>query len=244
MVISRYGGIPAASRRYSILLRRHRIAVIEDAAHAPARRSREGRVEPSGTSSCFSFFSNKNLPVGEGGIVVTVTRSWHIVCSCSDPRDDRRCSTWDRRNGHASSYDVLLQGLNFQDQRSSSAAIGGVPARRLAAWNAARPDHVDYPEHLHGFGGIHMPFPPSNDDMPVSSPRRDPPASRFLPKRVPRRSPLTGSRPASLSAHAHVHLVSLPDGATGGLSSNRIRSPTRCGDDCRSYPAIDTAAVS
>ena len=38
--------------------------VIEDAAHAPGRELAGGCAERSAHVGCFSFFSNKNLPMG------------------------------------------------------------------------------------------------------------------------------------------------------------------------------------
>jgi dTDP-4-amino-4,6-dideoxygalactose transaminase len=62
-----YGGYPAAVER----LRELGPALIEDAAHAPDA-SRGGRMAGAwGAASCFSFFSNKVLAVGEGGLLAT-----------------------------------------------------------------------------------------------------------------------------------------------------------------------------
>ncbi len=62
-----YGGYPADVERLSAL----GPAIIEDAAHSPDA-SRAGRMAGAwGLASCFSFFSNKVLAVGEGGLVAT-----------------------------------------------------------------------------------------------------------------------------------------------------------------------------
>ena len=54
------------------LAERHGLLVIEDAAHAPGARPGDGQACGSlGAVGCFSFFSNKNLPIGEGGMIVT-----------------------------------------------------------------------------------------------------------------------------------------------------------------------------
>jgi dTDP-4-amino-4,6-dideoxygalactose transaminase len=62
-----YGGYPAAVER----LRELGPALIEDAAHSPDA-SRGGRMAGAwGDAACFSFFSNKVLAVGEGGLLST-----------------------------------------------------------------------------------------------------------------------------------------------------------------------------
>lgn len=66
-----FGGYPAAVEALRQLCDEHGLALIEDAAHAPDAR-RGGRMAGAwGDASCFSFFSNKVLAVGEGGLVAT-----------------------------------------------------------------------------------------------------------------------------------------------------------------------------
>ena len=50
---------------------RHGVVVVEDAAHAPGARLHGQALGTFGAVGCFSFFANKNVPVGEGGMVVT-----------------------------------------------------------------------------------------------------------------------------------------------------------------------------
>ena len=66
-----YGGYPAAVEALRALCDERGIALIEDAAHSPSA-SRGGRMAGAwGEASCFSFFSNKVLAVGEGGLLAT-----------------------------------------------------------------------------------------------------------------------------------------------------------------------------
>ena len=53
------------------LARQHDIAVIEDAAEAHGARYKGRRVGSLGLMACFSFYGNKIITTGEGGMVVT-----------------------------------------------------------------------------------------------------------------------------------------------------------------------------
>ncbi len=66
-----YGGYPAAVETLRALCDDHGLALIEDCAHSPDA-SRGGRMAGAwGEAACFSFFSNKVLAVGEGGLLAT-----------------------------------------------------------------------------------------------------------------------------------------------------------------------------
>jgi dTDP-4-amino-4,6-dideoxygalactose transaminase len=69
--IVHYGGYAAAVEELAALCEERGVALVEDAAHAPFAHTREGR--PLGTfgTGCFSFFSNKVLSAGEGGLLAT-----------------------------------------------------------------------------------------------------------------------------------------------------------------------------
>jgi dTDP-4-amino-4,6-dideoxygalactose transaminase len=49
----------------------HRIAVVEDAAHAAGAEYRGRRIGSHGCTTCFSFYATKNMTSGEGGMITT-----------------------------------------------------------------------------------------------------------------------------------------------------------------------------
>lgn len=136
---------------------RRNIAVIEDAAHAPGAAWHGRALGTVGAVGCFSFFANKNLPVGEGGMVVTsnpdLAERLRLLRS-----HGMTTLTWQRHEGHASSYDVVEAGLNYRlDELRAALAL--VQLRRLADANRARREHViRYRELLDGTEGITFPF--------------------------------------------------------------------------------------
>jgi dTDP-4-amino-4,6-dideoxygalactose transaminase len=64
-----YGGYPAPVDRLAGLCAERRIALVEDAAHAPAASLHGRPLGTWGLAGAFSFFSNKVLSAGEGGMV-------------------------------------------------------------------------------------------------------------------------------------------------------------------------------
>src|SRR5262249_25451023 len=66
-----FAGYPAPVETLREMCDRHGIALIEDAAHGPGATVNGKAIGTFGLASCFSFFSNKVLSVGEGGMLVT-----------------------------------------------------------------------------------------------------------------------------------------------------------------------------
>jgi dTDP-4-amino-4,6-dideoxygalactose transaminase len=157
VVVLHYGGFPCDMQAVRELADRHDLIVIEDAAHAPGATWRGERCGALGLVGCFSFFSNKNMPLGEGGMVVTdddsVAEQLRLLRS-----HGMTTLTWARHRGHASSYDVLLSGFNYRLDELR-AAIGLVQLRRLPEENAGRARiAARYRQVLHGTSGVTMPF--------------------------------------------------------------------------------------
>jgi dTDP-4-amino-4,6-dideoxygalactose transaminase len=89
-----------------------------------------------GDISAFSFFSNKNLATGEGGMVVTsrddLAEKVRLLRS-----HGMTSLTWDRHRGHAASYDVTAHGYNYR-MDDLRAAIGREQLKKLERNNLRR----------------------------------------------------------------------------------------------------------
>lgn len=133
------------------------VYLIEDCAHAPGARCRGRACGTIGDIGCFSFFTNKNLSIGEGGMFVT--RSVELHEKGRHLRSHGMTTlTLDRHLGRAVSYDVIRPGLNCRVDEIR-AAMGLVQLEKLPEANRRRGELVRrYRELLGSVPRVHMPF--------------------------------------------------------------------------------------
>ena len=136
IVIVHYGGYPCDLSAILQLARDNNLAVIEDAAHAPGSQLAGRHLGTWGDIGCFSFFSNKNLATGEGGMVTTnnddLAEKMRLLRS-----HGMTSLTWDRHQGHAFSYDVVAPGYNYRIDEIRS-ALGRIQLQKLTSGNKRR----------------------------------------------------------------------------------------------------------
>jgi dTDP-4-amino-4,6-dideoxygalactose transaminase len=136
IIVMHYGGYPCQMPAILAIAREHGLAVIEDAAHSPGAWLDGTHLGTLGDVGCFSFFSNKNLSTGEGGMLVTerpeLAEKLRLMRS-----HGMTSLTWDRHQGHAYSYDVVELGYNYRIDEIHS-ALGREQLRKLEAGNARR----------------------------------------------------------------------------------------------------------
>ena len=98
--------LPRTGRGAGRLCAERGLALIEDSAHNPT-------VTPTGLAGCFSFFSNKVLGCGEGGLLATDDDG--VAETVRSLRSHAMTTgTWDRHRGHQLSYDVVGLGYNYR----------------------------------------------------------------------------------------------------------------------------------
>jgi dTDP-4-amino-4,6-dideoxygalactose transaminase len=135
-----YGGHPGEIAAIRELAHRRGLRLLEDAAHAIGVRHEGRHVGTFGAAGAFSFFSNKNLAIGEGGAVVTddddLAERMRLARS-----HGMTTLTWDRHRGHAASYDVVALGFNYRIDEPR-AALATARLARLDAENERRAELV------------------------------------------------------------------------------------------------------
>jgi dTDP-4-amino-4,6-dideoxygalactose transaminase len=169
-----YGGYPCRMAEILAVAERHGLAVIEDAAHSPGAAIDGRSLGTWGALGCFSFFSNKNLSTGEGGMIVTDRED--LADRIRLMRSHGMTTlTYDRHKGHAYTYDVVELGYNYRIDEIRS-ALGLEQLKKLPRNNALRGQWVRAYRQALGIMGLEVPFAgtlgqPAYHLMPVLLPK-------------------------------------------------------------------------
>ncbi|GJM42965.1 MAG: aminotransferase DegT [Ardenticatenaceae bacterium] len=156
IIVMHYAGFPCRMPEIMTLAQENGLAVIEDAAHAPGAALRGTPLGSWGDVGCFSFFSNKNLATGEGGMLITSRED--VAERVRHLRSHGMTSfTWDRHRGHAYSYDVIDLGYNYRIDEIH-AALGLVQLEKLSHNNQRRAQIATHYRKLLADSAIDLPF--------------------------------------------------------------------------------------
>jgi dTDP-4-amino-4,6-dideoxygalactose transaminase len=157
MVVVHYGGYLADIKRLKNIAKKHRLRIIEDSAHAIGADLNSKMAGTLGDVGCFSFFSNKNMATGEGGMLVTdddrLAKKLRLLRS-----HGMTSMTLNRHQGHAYTYDVIDLGYNYR-MTEISAALGILQLKKLRNGNRKRKALTElYRSKLRGITGLSLPF--------------------------------------------------------------------------------------
>jgi dTDP-4-amino-4,6-dideoxygalactose transaminase len=152
-----FAGYAAPVQELRALCDEHGLALVEDAAHAPSAEAGGRKLGTWGAAGCFSFFSNKVLPSGEGGLLATDDDD--LAARVRSLRSHAMTSvTWDRHRGHAETYDIVDIGFNYRLDEPRAALLLS-QMRRLGDEVAARRRLTRrYRELLSGVAGLTVPY--------------------------------------------------------------------------------------
>lgn len=145
-----YAGYPADVARLRELCAARGVALVEDSAHHPLGA-------PAGDAACFSFFSNKVLSCGEGGLLATDDDA---VAELARSRRSHALTsgTWDRHRGHSAGYDVVGLGFNYRlDEPRAALLSARLPGLRGDVEERRRLVHR-YRELLATVPGVSVPY--------------------------------------------------------------------------------------
>jgi dTDP-4-amino-4,6-dideoxygalactose transaminase len=118
-----FAGQPCDMRRILDIAKKHKLAVIEDAAHALPSRYGEKMVGTLGDITCFSFYVTKTITTGEGGMAVTDNPEWAERMRMMSLHGISK-DAW-KRYSHEGSwyYEVVFPGYKY-NLTDIAAAIG------------------------------------------------------------------------------------------------------------------------
>jgi dTDP-4-amino-4,6-dideoxygalactose transaminase len=157
-------GLPCDMNAIHALALKHRLYVIEDAAHA-AGTWYDGR--PIGSARApgqlgsdavaFSFYATKNLTTGEGGMLTTPSAAIAESARCLSLHGTSR-DAWGRYAEHGSwHYDVVAHGFKY-NLSDLQAAVGIHQLRRLDEFVDRRTEYAAiYNSELEGIEEVELP---------------------------------------------------------------------------------------
>jgi dTDP-4-amino-4,6-dideoxygalactose transaminase len=161
-----FAGYAAAADRLRELCDEHGIALIEDVAHAPSATLGGRKLGTWGLAGAFSFFSNKVLSVGEGGLLCT--DSDEVAAFARSRRSHAMTSgTWDRHSGRTDTYDVTGLGFNYRLDEPRAALLLSRLERLEADIARRRELTLRYRSLLGQVAGLIVPF--EEADVPSST---------------------------------------------------------------------------
>jgi len=160
-----YAGLAADMPALLAIAQRHGLKVIEDAAHAlPTTRAGQRVGTLASDATVFSFYANKTMTTGEGGMLVTrnaeLAKRAKVMRLHGMSRDafDRYTSTvpsW--------AYEIVAPGYKY-NLTDIAAALGIHQLKRLDAFQLKREQLATaYDEALAGLPIVLPPRPPAGD---------------------------------------------------------------------------------
>jgi dTDP-4-amino-4,6-dideoxygalactose transaminase len=152
-----FAGYPGPVRELEALCDERGIALIEDAAHAPHAYVDDRMMGTWGLAGAFSFFSNKVLACGEGGLVATDDDD--VAALARSRRSQGMTSgSWSRFTRETTGYDAVGLGYNYRlDEPRAALLLSRL--RRLDRDVARRRELTRaYRRKLQAIDGLTLPY--------------------------------------------------------------------------------------
>lgn len=158
LVIVHYGGQSANMLSIMDVCNKYNIKILEDAAHAFPSRFENKMVGSFGDATCFSFYANKTITTGEGGMLVTDDEVIYKRVKTMRLHGINR-DIWDRFTSKVPSweYDVVEAGYKY-NMPDITAAIGLGQLEQAELFRRERQNVAEYYlNHLEDLNMIDLP---------------------------------------------------------------------------------------
>jgi len=129
IMVMHYGGFACDMDDIIRIGQKYNLKVVEDACHGPLSEYKGKKLGTIGDIGCFSFFSNKNISTGEGGMLVTDNEKYYERAKLLRSHGMTTLS-YERAKGHSSQYDVVELGYNYR-MDDIRASIGIIQLKKL-----------------------------------------------------------------------------------------------------------------
>ena len=149
-----YSGQACDMQRITAIARKHKLWIVEDAAHALGAEYRSRKIGSLGNLTCFSFFPTKNITAGEGGMITlneeNKAKRLKILRLHGMSKDG-----W-KRYAREGSWYYEIHELGYKFNLSDiNAALGTAQLAKIESLNRKREKLADYyKKQLSGIPGI------------------------------------------------------------------------------------------
>ena len=128
-------GLPADMMRILDIAKKHNLVVVEDACQAHLAEINNKKVGTFGHAGCFSFQNSKNLPIGEGGAIVSDDEAFMDRCYAYH--------NFGQAYGSLPGKGPIINGSKIR-LTEYQAAVGLVQLPRLEAQTKTRSANAEY----------------------------------------------------------------------------------------------------
>ncbi|MGB9696385.1 MAG: DegT/DnrJ/EryC1/StrS family aminotransferase [Ignavibacteria bacterium] len=157
IIVMHYAGYACDMTEIISLANYKKLFVVEDACHGILSEYQGSKLGTIGDVGCFSFFANKNLSTGEGGMAVTDSDELYEKIKVLRSHGMTSLS-YDRAKGHTTEYDVIDLGYNYRmDDIRASLGLIQLSKLRNDILKRQRVRKM-YLERLEGIDSIIIPF--------------------------------------------------------------------------------------
>ena len=113
IIVVHMAGFPCQMDEIMAIAKKYNLKVIEDACHGPLSEYKGVKLGTIGDCAAYSFFSNKNISTGEGGMFITNNEDMAAKARLIRSHGMSTMS-YQRASGHATEYDITCLGYNYR----------------------------------------------------------------------------------------------------------------------------------